>query len=236
MASSEWTSFTANNSSEPCVEPDFAAQRKEMVERQLKARGIRDERVLAAMLEIPREEFVPAHLRHMAYVDDPLPIGFGQTISQPYMTALMVQCLELRGDEIVLDVGAGSGYHAAVLGALARQVYSIEIIPELAEVARKNLKRAGRDHNITVVCGDGSAGYAEHAPYDAISVAAAAAEIPPRLLEQLKDPGRLVIPVGSLWDQELRLVIKREGKIESRVATYCRFVPLRGGEGWKLTD
>lgn len=236
MAFSEWTSFTASNSSEPCVELDFAAQRKEMVERQLKARGIRDERVLAAMLEIPREEFVPAHLRHMAYVDDPLPIGFGQTISQPYMTALMVQCLELNGEEIVLDVGAGSGYHAAVLGALARWVYSIEIIPELAELARRNLKRAGRDHNVTVVCGDGSAGYEKHAPYDAISVAAAAPDIPPRLLEQLKDPGRLVIPVGSLWDQELRLVTKREGKIESRVVTYCRFVPLRGGEGWKLTD
>ncbi|MCS6952784.1 MAG: protein-L-isoaspartate(D-aspartate) O-methyltransferase [Bryobacterales bacterium] len=218
------------------MEPDYAAQRKEMVDRQLKARGIRDPRVLAAMLEIPREEFLPPHLRHMAYIDDPVPIGFGQTISQPYITALMVECLELTGEEIVLDVGAGSGYHAAVLGAIARWVYSIEIIPELAEQARKNLARVGREANITVICGDGSAGYPERAPYDAISVAAAAPEVPPKLLDQLNDPGRLVIPVGSLWDQELRLVTKREGKIESRLVTYCRFVPLRGGNGWAFPD
>jgi len=212
---------------------DWAARRRDMVERQIKARGVRDPRVLRAMLEIPREKFVPEECRHLSYQDDPVSIGCGQTISQPYMTALMAECLELKGDETVLDVGSGSGYHAAVLGALAAHVYSIEIIPELAERARKNLKETGRDGNITVVCGDGSLGYAEHAPYAAISVAAAAPEVPAKLLEQLGDPGRLVIPIGSLWDQELRVISKSGGKIQSRLATYCRFVPLRGGGGWK---
>jgi protein-L-isoaspartate(D-aspartate) O-methyltransferase len=204
-----------------------------MVERQIQARGVRDPRVLQAMLEIPREKFVPAESRHLSYHDDPAPIGCGQTISQPFMTALMAECLELSGGEIVLDVGAGSGYHAAVLGALAAHVYSIEIIPELARSARENLQAAGRDGNITVVCGDGSLGCPEHAPYDAISVAAAAPDVPPKLLAQLKDPGRLVIPVGSFWDQELRVITKRDGATQSRLATYCRFVPLRGGSGWK---
>jgi len=212
---------------------EWAARRREMVERQLKARGIRDTRVLQAMLEIPRELFVPAESRHLSYIDDPVPIGHGQTISQPYMTALMAECLELKGDETVLDVGSGSGYHAAVLGALATHVYSIEIIPELVEQARRNLEAAGRASNITVVCGDGSLGYAEHAPYDAISVAAAAPDIPSKLIEQLKHIGRLVIPVGSLWDQELRVITKHGDRLDSRLATYCRFVPLRGGNGWK---
>jgi protein-L-isoaspartate(D-aspartate) O-methyltransferase len=212
---------------------DWAARRREMVERQIKARGVHDPRVLQAMLEIPREKFVPEECRNLSYQDDPVSIGCGQTISQPYMTALMAECLELKGDETVLDVGSGSGYHAAVLGALAARVYSIEIIPELAERARRNLKATGRDGNITVVCGDGSLGYADQAPYDAISVAAAAPEVPARLLEQLKDRGRLVIPVGSLWDQELRVISKSAGNTQSRLATYCRFVPLRGGGGWK---
>lgn len=211
---------------------DWAAQRREMVERQLRARGIWDARVLQAMLEIPREKFLPPECRHLSYADDPVPIGHGQTISQPYMTALMAQCLELNGTEKVLDVGSGSGYHAAVLGALADHVYSIEIVPELAEQARANLEAAGLANNVTVICGDGSAGDPNEAPYDAISVAAAAREIPFRLLEQLNDPGRLVIPVGSMWDQELRVVTKSGGSIDSRVATYCRFVPLRGSDGW----
>lgn len=211
---------------------DFAAQRREMVERQLKARGIRDQRVLEVMMEIPREEFVPADSRHLSYRDEPAPIGHGQTISQPYMTALMAQCLELQGTETVLDVGSGSGYHAAVLGVLAARVYSIELIPELAEQARENLEKTGHSGNITVICGDGSAGYAEHAPYDAISVAAAAPEVPPALLEQLRDPGKMVIPVGSIWEQKLEVISKFQGNISSRAATYCRFVPLRGGSGW----
>ncbi len=161
-----------------------------MVERQLRARGISDERVLQAALEIPREEFVPIESRVLSYRDDPVPIGFGQTISQPYITALMAECLELRGTENVLDVGAGSGYSAALLGALATRVFAIELIPALAAQARKNLERAGRNGNIVVIAGDGSLGYPEFAPYDAISVAAGAPDVPPALLEQLRDPGR----------------------------------------------
>jgi protein-L-isoaspartate(D-aspartate) O-methyltransferase len=208
---------------------DWLFQRRMMVSRQLRGRGIRDERVLEAMLEIPREEFIPEYNRDGAYSDEPQGIGFGQTISQPYMTALMAQCLELRGTEKVLEIGAGCGYHAAVLGALATRVVTIELIPELAAVARENLERTGRLRNITVIAGDGSLGYPEEAPYDAISVAAAAGEVPPALLEQLKDPGRMVIPVGPYADQELLVLSKKGGRIHSRVAAYCRFVPLREG-------
>jgi protein-L-isoaspartate(D-aspartate) O-methyltransferase len=204
-----------------------------MVETQLRRRGIRDERVLQAMLEIPREQFVAAESRVMAYQDEPIHIGHGQTISQPYMTALMAESLELAGTETVLEVGAGCGYAAAVLGALAAQVVAVEIIPALAKLARENLRRTGRDASVTVVCGDGSMGYPEGAPFDAISVAAGAPEIPAALLDQLNDPGRLVIPVGDYGDQELRVVTKRHGRIDYRVAVLCRFVPLRGGEGWE---
>ena len=203
-----------------------------MVERQLRRRGIRDQRVLDAMTRIPREEFVPPDSRLMAYFDEPIDIGFRQTISQPYMTALMAALLELEGGETVLEVGAGSGYAAAVLGELAARVVAIELIPRLAVAARETLARTGRGANVLVVTGDGSVGYPPLAPYDAISVAAGAPEVPHALLEQLKDTGRLVIPVGERNDQELRVIQKRNGKIESRVATYCRFVPLRGGEGW----
>ena len=213
--------------------PDWATERRNMVEKQLRRRRIRDERVLRAMLEIPREEFVPAHVRLLACQDDPVDIGYWQTISQPYMTALMAQCLELAGHETVLEVGAGCGYAAAVLGALAARVISVEIIPGLAKMARENLRKTGRDGNVTVVEGDGSMGYPELAPYDAISVAAGAPDIPAALLEELNDPGRLVIPVGDRYDQELRVLWKEHGRIDSRVATSCRFVPLRGGEGWE---
>ena len=204
-----------------------------MVEAQLRRRGIRDERVLQAMREIPREEFVPPESRLMAYQDEPILIGRGQTISQPYMTALMAESLALAGTETVLEVGAGSGYAAAVLGTLASRVVSVEIIPALAQLAGENLRRTARDANVTVVCGDGALGYLEAAPFDAISVAAGAPEIPAALLDQLKDPGRLVIPVGDFGDQELRVVSKQGGSIDYRVAVLCRFVPLRGGEGWE---
>ncbi len=212
--------------------PDWAAERRGMVDTQLRPRGIRDPRVLAAMGEIPREEFVPPELRLMSYQDDPVPLGHGQTISQPYMTALMAQELELTGTETVLEVGAGSGYAAAVLGALARSVISIDIVPAMAQLARENLRRTARGWNVTVLDGDGSLGCAELAPFDAISVAAAAPDIPAALLEQLRDPGRLVIPVGSRDNQELRVLRKLGGRVELRVSTLCRFVPLRGGEGW----
>ena len=198
-----------------------------MVERQLRCRGIRDQRVLAAMQEIPREEFVPEGGRKHAYADDPAPIGHGQTISQPYMVALMAQCLELKETDTVLEVGAGCGYHAAVLAALATRVITVELIPELAELAQQNLEKTGRAGNVLVVCGDGSQGCPALAPFDAISVAAAADEVPAALLEQLKDPGRMVIPVGSSWEQELRVIKKSNGELTWHIATFCRFVPLR---------
>jgi protein-L-isoaspartate(D-aspartate) O-methyltransferase len=213
--------------------PHWAVERQEMVDRQLRRRAIRDERVLAAMLEIPREQFVPPEERVSAYADRPIPIGRGQTISQPYMAALMAESLELTGGETVLEIGAGSGYAAAVLGALAAQVVSIEIVPALADLARENLRRAGRGGNVTVVCGDGSMGYPEMAPYDAISVAAGAPEIPAALLEQLRDPGRLVIPIGDWGHQDLRVVVKHGGRVSDRVAAGCLFVPLRGSDGWR---
>ena len=212
--------------------PDWAAERRYMVESQLRRRGIRDRRVLGAMLQIPREEFVPVESRIVAYRDEPIHIGWGQTISQPYMTALMAEVLELTGGETVLEVGTGCGYAAAVLGALAARVISVEIIPGLASLAQENLRRTGLDSNVRVVLGDGSLGWPESAPYSAISVAAGAPDIPMALLEQLDDPGRLVIPVGDREDQELRVVERRDGRIDYRVATLCRFVPLRGGDGW----
>jgi protein-L-isoaspartate(D-aspartate) O-methyltransferase len=203
-----------------------------MVSRQLRGRGIHDERVLEAMGRIPREEFIAGELRAWSYSDEPVSIGWGQTISQPYMTALMVQCLELAGSETVLEVGGGCGYHAAVLGAIAARVITVELVPQLAETARHTLERTGLGANITVIAGDGSSGYPEFAPYDAVSVAAAAHEIPAALLEQLRDPGVLVMPVGSSWDQELRVVRKCDGAVSSRIAAYCRFVPLREGVAW----
>ncbi len=211
----------------------FTIRRDAMVRDQLRARGIRDERVLQAMNAIPREEFVPPGLRDQAYSDEPLRIGHSQTISQPYITARMVELLELRGHERVLDVGTGSGYHAALLAALARDVISIERIPELAAIAQENLRRAGLAANITVVCGDGSLGVPDRAPFDAISVAAASPRVPESLLAQLADPGILVIPAGTRADQELRVVRKREGRIEERGVSPCRFVPLVGSEGFK---
>jgi protein-L-isoaspartate(D-aspartate) O-methyltransferase len=213
--------------------PDFSEERHQMVERQLRRRGIRDPRVLEAMAQIPREEFVPPESRFIAYFDEPIDIGFRQTISQPYMTALMAELLELTGSETVLEVGTGSGYAAAVLGALAQRVVTVELIPRLAASARENLARTGWGRNVIVVSGDGSMGYPQLAPYDAISVAAGAPDVPNALLEQLKDSGRLVIPVGERRDQELRVIHKQNGQTESRVATLCRFVPLRGGDGWR---
>jgi len=204
-----------------------------MVETQLRGRGIRDPRVLAVMQEIPRQEFVPPESRVLAYQDEPIRIGDGQTISQPYMTALMAESLALRGTECVLEVGSGSGYAAAVLGALAARVITMEIVPGLVQRARDNLRRTLCDRNVQVVAGDGSWGYPEAAPYDAISVAAGAPDIPAALVAQLNDPGILVIPVGAFDDQELRVLTMHGGRVEYRVPTLCRFVPLRGHEGWR---
>jgi protein-L-isoaspartate(D-aspartate) O-methyltransferase len=211
---------------------DWARLREQMVEHQLRRRGLRDRRVLAAMGKVPRHEFVPAACRSVAYTDEPLPIGAGQTISQPYMVAAMCEALDLEGTEHVLEVGAGCGYHAAVLAELAAEVITIEREPRLAKLAAANLQRLGYDR-VTVIEGDGSLGYAAQAPYQAISVAAGAPEVPGSLLAQLdEENGRLVIPVGSRDDQELRLVTKRHGRVASRVVSYCRFVPLRGAQAW----
>ena len=212
---------------------NWTEQRAQMVDRQLRGRGIKDKRVLAAMLAVPREEFVPEEFRKNAYDDDPLPIGHAQTISQPYMVALMAECLSLIGGEGVLEVGCGSGYSAAVLGMLAREVVTMELHRELADRAKATLAKTGYGRNVTVVCGDGSLGYPSRAPYDGLTVAAGAPDVPPALLAQLDEGGRLVIPVGPLEDQELKIGSKTNGKVAYRIATRCRFVPLTGEQGWK---
>jgi len=202
-----------------------------MVDEQLRGRDIADERVLAAMERVPRELFVPPELRDRAYADVALPIGSGQTISQPYMVARIVEELGLDGDEKVLDVGTGSGYQAAVLAQLGEQVHSIERIPELAEQARRNFEAAGVD-NVAVHVGDGSRGLPQEAPFDAIAVAAAAPEFPQALYEQLKTGGRLVVPVGRRQGQRLEVIVRSpEGPAVLR-SVPCRFVPLVGEEGF----
>ena len=202
-----------------------------MVERQLRRRGIGDERVLEAMARVPRELFVPANLREYAYEDGALPIGEGQTISQPYIVATICSLLELDGDERVLDVGTGSGYQAAVLAELAREVVTIERIPALAERARTSLAAAGHPE-VEVIVGDGSLGVPDRAPFDAIAVAAAAPRVPEALYAQLAPGGRLVVPRGTRWGQDLVQVVKTpEGPVE-RAAVPCRFVPLVGLEGF----
>lgn len=213
-------------------EEDFARLREEMVEKQIRRRGIADQRVLAAMLEVPRHEFVPEELRALACDDRPLPIGEGQTISQPYIVASMTAALGLVGTERVLEIGTGSGYQAAVLSRLAREVYSIEGRPPLALAAQERLARLSYT-NVHVHCGDGTLGLPECAPFDAILVTAAAPAVPAPLLDQLAEGARLVIPVGSEDHQELRLVRKAGGQITSRVIEECRFVPLVGRYGWR---
>jgi protein-L-isoaspartate(D-aspartate) O-methyltransferase len=203
-----------------------------MVEQQLIARGIRDKRVLEAMARVPRELFVPEDLRERAYDDAALPIGSGQTISQPAMVALICELLALRGDERVLDVGAGSGYQAAVLAELAAEVHTIERLAELAAVARENLAAAGYADRVVVHVGDGTLGDPAHAPFAAIAVAAAAPEPPRTLYEQLEPGGRMAVPVGSRYDQLLELVVRGpEGPAVVR-SVPCRFVPLVGREGF----
>ena len=202
-----------------------------MVDEQLRGRDIADARVLEAMERVPREAFVPDDLRRRAYDDAALPIGSGQTISQPYMVARILQELGLDGDERALDVGTGSGYQAAVLAQLAKEVHSIERIPELAAQARRNLEAADID-NVNVHVGDGSRGLPEQAPYDAIAVAAAAPGFPNALYEQLKVGGRLVVPVGGRRGQRLEVIVRSpEGPAVIR-SVPCRFVPLLGEEGF----
>jgi protein-L-isoaspartate(D-aspartate) O-methyltransferase len=207
----------------------FADERARMVEWQLRRRGIEDERVLAAMGRVPRELFVPAELRDAAYADAALPIGDGQTISQPYMAALICEQLALHGSERVLDVGTGSGYQAAVLAELAAEVHTIERIPELAERARASLAAAGYGERVHLHVGDGTRGIPAAAHFAAIAVAAAALEAPPALYDQLEPRGRLVVPVGGPGGQWLEVAVRTpEGAAVLR-SVPCRFVPLVAG-------
>ncbi|MGH2620919.1 MAG: protein-L-isoaspartate(D-aspartate) O-methyltransferase [Anaerolineales bacterium] len=217
-------------------EDSFRSARERMVEVQLRGRDIRDPRVLEAMRAVPRHRFVPDDLSGQAYFDGPVRLDHGQTISQPYIVALMSQLLELKGGETVLEIGTGSGYQAAVLSRLARQVYSLERVAELARTAAQRLKDLGCE-NVTVYERDGSGGLLEHAPYPAIIVAAAAPRVPAPLKEQLEIGGRLVVPVGSQDGQTLELW-RREGEVDfsqERIAPVA-FVPLLGEHGWSSDE
>ena len=208
------------------TEEKYTLARKHMVNTQIIARGVSDERVLAAMLKVERHKFLPKHLKPHAYADQPLPIGLSQTISQPYIVALMTELLNLNGYEKVLEIGTGSGYQAAILAELAKEVYTIEILEPLAKRADKLLNDLGYK-NITVKSGDGFIGWEEHAPFDGIIVTCAPGEVPEPLIQQLAEGGRMVIPVGDMW-QELKLLEKRKGKIESKSIIPVRFVPMTG--------
>lgn len=204
-----------------------------MVEQQLRRRGIHDERVLRAMESVPRHEFIPEDRRHRAYQDEPVPIGEDQTISQPYMVAIMTQLLAVEPENTVFEVGTGTGYQAAVLSRLARQVYTIERHASLAKRAREILLRIGYE-NVEVIVGDGTRGLPEYAPYNRILVAAAAPSVPPPLIEQLGEAGRMIIPVGTPDIQVLQLVRKNQGEIFTSNLEGCRFVPLVGEGGFTI--
>ena len=211
---------------------EYAAQLEEMIEKQLRRRGVHDAAVLAAMAEVPRHEFVSEDVRAHAYDDLPLPIGSGQTISQPYIVAAMTAALHLRPGDRVLEIGTGCGYHAAVLSRLAKEVFTIERRPELASSASATLARLGYS-NAHVHCGDGTLGLPELAPFDAILVAAAAPAVPKPLLAQLAEGGRIILPVGDTQHQELQLIEKRGGAFPTKMLEGCRFVPLVGCHGWQ---
>ena len=204
---------------------DFAAQRQRMVEQQLKPRAIKDERLLAAMARVPREEFVPADERGDAYEDGPLPIGFDQTISQPYIVAFMTEQLRLKPSDRLLEIGSGSGYQAAVLAELVADVYTIEILEPLAKTAEATLQRLGYK-NVHLKIGDGYQGWPEEAPFDAIIVTCAPDKVPQPLVDQLKDGGRMVIPVGERFAQQLYLLEKKNGQLKESATLPVRFVPM----------
>jgi len=228
MALTQYTNGTTISG--PDQEGDFKAMREKMVETQIKARGVKDPRVLSALLKVERHRFVPEEYLNSAYSDQPLPIGEGQTISQPYIVALMTELLELKGNEKVLEIGTGSGYQAAILAELAKEVYTIEIIASLASRANHRLLELGYK-NVKVKSGDGYLGWPEAAPFDAIIVTAAPDHIPQPLMDQLREGGRMVVPVGT-HTQELRKIIKRSGKAESVDVVPVIFVPMTG-EGVK---
>jgi protein-L-isoaspartate(D-aspartate) O-methyltransferase len=206
---------------------DSAIERQRMVQQQLMPRGIHDERVLAAMAKVPREEFVPSEARGFSYTDQPLPIGYGQTISQPFVVALMTEQLQLLPKDRVLEIGTGSGYQGAILAELVAEVYSIEIVEPLAKTADATLQRLGYK-NVHVRSGDGYKGWPEFAPFDAIIVTCAPDHVPQPLVDQLKEGGRMVIPVGGPGEQELYLLEKENGQLRQRAVEPVRFVPMTG--------
>ncbi|HEX4653646.1 MAG TPA: protein-L-isoaspartate(D-aspartate) O-methyltransferase [Candidatus Udaeobacter sp.] len=209
----------------PTTASDFRLQRQRMVQQQLITRGIKDERVLAAMEKVSREEFIPPESRSDSYEDGPLPIGYGQTISQPYIVAFMTEQLRLNPADRILEIGTGSGYQAAVLAGLVADVYSIEIIEPLAKNAKATLQHLGCD-NVHVKIGDGYKGWPEEAPFDAIIVTCAPDKVPQPLIDQLKEGGRMVIPVGERFAQELYLLEKKNGQVKQSVTLPVRFVPM----------
>ena len=204
---------------------DFAAQRQRMVDQQLKPRGINDERVIAAMAKVPREEFIPVDARTDAYEDGPLPIGHGQTISQPCIVAFMTEQLRLDPGDRILEIGSGSGYQAAILAELVSDVYTIEIVEPLAKTAEAALQRLGYK-NVHIKVGDGYQGWPEEAPFDAVIVTCAPEKVPQPLVDQLKDGGRMVIPVGERFAQQLYLLEKKNGRLKESVTLPVRFVPM----------
>jgi len=211
----------------PAPAVDLAGERQRMVREQLMPRGVHDKRVLAAMSKVPRQEFVPQDSRAASYTDQPLPISYGQTISQPYIVAFMTEQLHPSSGDRVLEIGTGSGYQAAILGELVAEVYSIEIIEPLAKTAEATLQRLGYK-NVFVKVGDGYKGWPEHAPFDAITVTCAPDHVPQPLIDQLKEGGRMIIPVGGFGDQELYLLEKKNGQLERRAVLPVRFVPMAG--------
>jgi len=210
---------------------DYQKLREKMVKKQLIPRGIKDERVLTAFLQVPRERFVPEEVREDAYGDFPLSIGEGQTISQPYIVALMTQCLKLKGEEKVLEIGTGSGYQTAILALLSKKVYSVERIKTFAQKAQKILREL-KYSNIKIIVGNGTLGWEEFSPYDRIIVTAGAKDIPVPLIHQLKENGIMVIPVGDAYSQELKVIEKKKEEITTQTVERCIFVPLIGKHGW----
>jgi protein-L-isoaspartate(D-aspartate) O-methyltransferase len=221
----------ANGKEAKSTKEDYAQQRKLMVEQQIVSRGVKNKKVLDAMNSVPRHLFVPVEYRRGSYFDQPLPIGLGQTISQPYIVALMTEMLDVDNDDIVLEIGTGSGYQAAVLSTIVKELYTIEIIEELGLQASERLKSLGYD-NVKVKISDGGLGWPEKAPFDVIIVTAAAPKIPEPLIKQLKPGGRMVIPVdNNFYSQDLLIVEKdADGNIETKKTIPVRFVPLVEGE------
>lgn len=221
---------------------DFEDQRKRVVEHLVLAGYLRNPRTIRALLAVPRELFIPEHIREYAYVDSPLPIGHGQTISAIHMVAIMTEELDPEPGNRVLEVGTGSGYQAAVLAEIVAKhdpskrghVYTIERIPELVEFARRNIGRAGYGEYVTIIHGDGTLGYVDAAPFDRIIVTAAAPDVPKPLIDQLAEGGRLVIPVGDLYIQRLLVVEKIDSELRKRWGIECVFVPLIGEYGWRI--